>query len=137
MDNEKSINEVEKVMSQMSGFTINSTKEFDRSIDHITQLIMDTYTLYKMKSFSTSVFLSITVIEEVGKINMGIYVKGSTGEKIKKDPLRNHTTKQIIGSNYTICMGERLQKAIGMEEIKEIFRLSYSGELKDLKIYLM
>lgn len=64
---------------------------------------------------------------------MGIYVKSSIGKKIKKDPLRNHTTKQIIGSNYTICMGERLQKAIGSEEIEEIFRLSYSGELKDLR----
>lgn len=64
MDNEKSINEVEKVMSQMSGFTINSTEEFDRSIDHVIQLIMDTYTLYKMKSFQHRYFYQLLLLKK-------------------------------------------------------------------------
>lgn len=131
MDNEKSLKEVEKVLTKGSKFTIKSIEEFNKSIDHVIQLIMDSYTLYKIKSFSTSVFISIAVIEEVGKIHMGIYINNVV--ETKKDSLRDHKTKEIIGSNYTICMGERLQKAIGKEKIEEIYRLSYDGTLKDLR----
>lgn len=133
MDSKNSIDEVKKSLNKTSRFTINSTEEFNRSIDHIIQLIEDSYTLYKMKSFSTSAFISIAIIEEVAKIHMGLYIKDATEIKKNKDPLRNHISKQIIGSNYTISFGERLKNAIGMNEIDVIFRIVYSGELKDLR----
>lgn len=41
MDDKKSIDEVEKVLDKTSRFTINSTEEFDKSIDHVVQLILD------------------------------------------------------------------------------------------------
>lgn len=133
MDDKKSIDEVEKVLDKTSRFTINSTEEFNKSIDHVVQLILDSSMLYKAKSFSTSAFLSIAIIEEVAKIHMSLYIKNDETTKIGKDPLRNHKSKQIIGSNYTITLGERLQKAIGENEINEIFQLVYSGGMKDLR----
>ena len=63
---------------------------------------------------------------------MGLYVRGKN-KRVSKDKLRDHRTKEIIGVNYTISMGERLKNAIGMDELEKIYDLTYSGELKNLR----
>lgn len=103
IDEYKSIQEVEKVLEGESNFFVKTQEQFNRCIDHIFQLITDAYTLYTNNAFPSSVFLSIAVIEEVAKIHMGIYIKPSN-EYTKKDKLRDHKTKEIIGVNYTVCI---------------------------------
>ena len=72
------------------------------------------------------------MLEEVGKIQMGIFIKGSDSY-VRKDKLRDHKSKQIVGASYTICMGERIKNAISNENLEKIFQFIYSGELKDLR----
>lgn len=123
---------VERVLEGESEFFIRTTEQFNKGIDHIFQLITDAYTLYINEAFTSSVFLSITVIEEVEKMQMGMYIKHS-GTYVKKDKLRDHKTKEIIGANYTVCFGERIKNAMAINKLEEIFELAYTGELKELR----
>lgn len=52
---------------------------------------------------------------------------------MKKDKLRDHKSKEIAGTSYTICIGERIKNAIPTEKLTELFELAYSGKLKDLR----
>lgn len=128
----KSIQEVDKILKEESNFFVKTEEQFNRCIDHIFQLITDAYTLYINNAFSSSLFLSIAIIEEVAKVHMGMYLKPSN-ENIKKDKLRNHKTKEIIGTNYTICMEERIKRAIEEDRLEKIFEMAYSGELKNMR----
>lgn len=132
IDKDKSIEEVEKVLKGESNFFIETTEQFNKCIDHIYNLITDAYALYNKGAFPTSLFLSIAVIEEVAKLHMGMYIKPSKEYK-KKDKLRDHKTKEIIGVNYTVYMGQRIKKAVGEEKLEKIYEMAYSGELKDLR----
>ena len=87
IDQSKSMLEVAKVLNGESNFFIKTTKDLNVGIDHLFRLINDSYILYQNKSFASSVFLSIAVIEEVAKIHMALFVKG-TNEYVKKDKLR-------------------------------------------------
>ncbi len=127
-----SIEKVKAILEGKSNFSINSTEELNKCIEHISSLISDAYILYKNNSFTSSAFLSIAIIEEVGKVHMGMYIK-SSDSYIKKDKLRDHMSKQIVGANYTISMSDRILKAISTEKFEEIFELAYSGKLKELR----
>ena len=54
-------------------------------------------------------------------------------KETKKDPLRNHKTKDIIGAHYTIHLGKRLHDAMTEEELTGIFEMAYDGRLKDMR----
>lgn len=115
---------------------LESTSEFNDCLDHIVQLINDSVVLYESGSYSTSVFLSISVIEEIGKTEIACYrfIIPGVKEKIRRDPLKDHETKEILGSRSgTIAMGSRLNKAIGDNQINEIMQLSCSGGLKRMR----
>ncbi|GAA3721397.1 hypothetical protein GCM10022378_09370 [Salinicoccus jeotgali] len=131
MDKDKSLKEFERSLSKASNFKIESVEDFNECVDHVIRLVKDSFMLFQMKSFSTSLFLSIAIIEEVGKIHVGLF--NTRQAEVKRDPLRDHKRKQIMGSNYTISMGDRLVNAIGMERLEEIYSMSYSGQLKDLR----
>lgn len=131
MNKDISFFEVKKVLSKKSNFKIKTKDEFNKCLRHIAQLISDAYILYNEGSFSTSLFLSITIIEEVGKIHMGLFIKKASSTR--NDPLRNHVSKQKIASNYTISLGFRLRKAIGEKRIKELLGMSYSGKFMELR----
>ena len=132
IDKDKSIQEVEKVLKRESNFCIKTKAQFNRCVDHIFQLITDSFTLYTNNAYPSSVFLSIAVIEEVAKLHMVIFIKTSNEYK-KKDKLRDHKTKEIIGVNYTVCMGERIKKVMDAEKFEKIYKMAYSGELKNLR----
>lgn len=132
MDENKSVELVKIVLGNGSNFNIDDVEELNKGIDHIVHLITDAFYLYNTKSYSTAVFLSIVVIEEVAKLHLGLY----NSKKIlkgRKDFLKDHKSKQINGTNYTISMSNRLVKAIGKDSLEIIFELSYSGELKKLR----
>lgn len=132
IDEYRSIQTVEKVLNGESNFYVRGTEKFNKCVKHIYGLINDAYVLYSHEAFSSAVFLSIAIIEEVAKVHMGIFVKHS-GTLVKKDKLKDHKTKEIIGVNYTISMGSRLQEAIGPVNLEEIYELAYSGKLKELR----
>lgn len=116
-----------------SKFSLKSANDLNKCIDHIVGLIRDAYQLYINESFATSTFISITIIEEVGKAHIGMFIKENKDIKRGKDPLRNHKIKHAFGTLPTVKMGGRLNKAIGDEMIDEIFKNAETGDLISLR----
>ena len=75
MDENRSFNKVAEILQQGSNFQIKSAEDLNKGIKHILQLIGDSYILYKNGSYASSVFISITIIEEVAKVHLGIFTK--------------------------------------------------------------
>ena len=132
VDKDCSFDKVKVILNGTSNFYISSNEELNKCLDHVVQLISDSYVLYINNSYTSSSFLAISVLEEVGKIQMGIFIKGSDSY-VRKDKLRDHKSKQIVGASYTICMGERINNVISNENLEKIFKFIYSGELKALR----
>ena len=132
VDKDCSFDKVKVILNGTSNFYISSNEELNKCLDHVVQLISDSYVLYINNSYTSSSFLAISVLEEVGKIQMGIFIKGSDSY-VRKDKLRDHKSKQIVGASYTICIGERINNVISNENLEKIFQFIYSGELKDLR----
>ena len=133
MDENRSINKVTEILRQGSDFQIKSIDDLNRGIKHILQLVGDSYILYVNGSFASSLFMSITIIEEVAKVHLGMFTKDPDTAS-KKDPLRKeHAAKHIAGANYTISMGTRLVEAIGKDEMERIFQVAYDGNMKNLR----
>ncbi|MCD9265416.1 AbiV family abortive infection protein [Citrobacter braakii] len=133
---EVSMKEIEQVFQKGTNFKLKSTDEFDKAIKHIYNLINDSYFLHKNKSYGSSIFFSISVIEEVAKTHIGFYAgihDEKNQERVKKDKLYDHKTKEIIGSNYSILLGERLQEKIGESNINKIMEFAHTGKLKELR----
>ena len=132
VDKDFSFDKIESILNGTSNFYISSNEELNKCLGHVVQLLSDSYVLYINNSYTSSSFLAISVLEEVGKIQMGIFIKGSDSY-VRKDKLRDHKSKQIVGASYTICMGERINNTISNENLEKIFQFIYSGELKDLR----
>lgn len=133
MDEDIAIRAVESVLEKGSKFSIASTEDFNRCVDHIVGLLSDAALLYRFGSYATSAFMSIAAIEEAGKSEMGLYIKQRAGRKIKKDLLCDHKKKETVAVMPTVAMGQRLVDALGNERIEELYRLTYSGDLKRLR----
>ena len=132
VDKDFSFDKIEPILNGSSNFYISSTEQLNKCLDHVVQLISDAYVLYINNSYTSSSFLAISVLEEVGKIQMGIFIKGSDSY-MRKDKLRDHKSKQIVGASHTICIGERIKNSISNENLEKIFKFIYSGELKALR----
>lgn len=133
MDEDIAIRAVENVLEKGSKFSIASTEDFNRCVDHIVGLLNDAALLYRFGSCATSAFMSIAAIEEAGKSEMGLYIKQEASRKIKKDLLCDHKKKETVAVMPTVAMGQRLVDALGVERIEELHRLTYSGDLKRLR----
>lgn len=146
MENKDTLIKIEEILETGSKFKVKGSENLNRCIFHIYDLIRDSYTLYKNKSYSTSLFLSITIIEEVGKTFMGILVKDSekiklaqqknceadcypeklkiiktnTATKTKKkgDPLYNHEMKHSAGLPFSVVMSDRIINSVGEEKLE-------------------
>ena len=101
-------------------------------IKYSVSLLEDAFLLYKNKSYATSFFISVIAIEEVGKVFAGIFV-GKSEEKVPKDPLRDHRTKQLISCMPTLFMGERLTKCVDSKRLENLLTEMNSGDLKNKK----
>ena len=129
----KSLDTLDQTMQKTSRFKIINSDNLNKAIYHITNLINDTSYLYKNESYATSAFLAITIIEEVAKTHTGLSIKYDKNTKIGKDPLRSHSIKHILGTNPTIKMGNRLNKAIGNTMIDKIIKDAEDNKLKKLR----
>ena len=77
--------------------------EYNSAIMHVKELINAANVLFMAKSYAPSVFLSITIFEEIAKIKSG-HMR-SWGQEIKqvrrsKDPLFQHVKKHKIFRKY-------------------------------------
>ncbi|WP_060981496.1 AbiV family abortive infection protein [Vibrio splendidus] len=106
--------------------------EYNLAVSHVNELIQSAYVLFMSGQFAPSVFLSITIFEEVAKIKSG-HMR-SWGEqnlrevKRHKDPLFNHGKKHKIAVDPVYLIGSRIANSISETRAKEFFAKYESGE---------
>ncbi len=112
---------------------VRSTKELNAVIQHIVQLLTDSYILYSNNSFPSSVFLSITALEEVSKGHWGIFMSGVQPKSKPRNIFRDHKTKHKLAATHTVPMGKRLKESIGEEELYKMMELAHSSDMVKLR----
>lgn len=114
---------------------LKNREEYNSAISHVSDLIKASYTLFITDSFGPSLFLSITILEEIAKIRTRAW-EGSqekTNVKRGKDPLFNHSKKHRISVDPLYLRAERLVNAVGSERLQEIFTGYESGNYSSLR----
>jgi AbiV family abortive infection protein len=106
---------------------IQSVEEMNQAIDHIVQLIDDSFKLYMGGSYPSSAFLSITACEEVAKAHIGSFTDGQHPEKNGRNIFRDHKTKHLMAAMPTVPMGQRLEDALGKGELKRIVNMAQNS----------
>jgi AbiV family abortive infection protein len=110
-----------------------SKEQLNQACDHIVRLLSDASVLLEQGSHATSVFLSITALEETAKVHIGKYRRSLMAVARGKDPLFRHDEKHKIAAAPTVAMGHRLQEAIGKTRVDELVELSRNGGLVRLR----
>jgi AbiV family abortive infection protein len=111
-------------------------EEFNRGCDHVAGLLRDSHRLYSAGSFATSVFLSITAIEESAKLEIaGFRSAGKTlsVRNRRDDLLFAHKAKHSIALQEVITIGTRLPAAIGAARLRQLLDMAESGKLVELR----
>lgn len=101
-----------------------TSEDLNAAFDYIITLIADAVFLFSRKSFNTSAFLAITVIEETAKAHVAIYRKDKVPNK-GRDPLRDHKAKHAMAVLPTVFMGNRLMETLGKDVCE---RLQHEAE---------
>lgn len=115
---------------------LHGLEEYNAAVAHVCDLIRASYTLFINGSFAPSLFLSITIFEEIAKIKAGhMRAWGDKREIVKrgKDPLFNHGKKHKISVDPIYLIGDRISNSIGAERAKEIFNGYELGEYSSLR----
>lgn len=129
----------EASLSISDGYTgLQSRDEYNAAIMHIFDLIKASYTLLMADSAAPSLFLSITVFEEIAKVHAGHMRsrgKPETKQRVKrsKDPLFNHGKKHRISIDPLFLSSERLYNSIGKERVEEIIMNYETGKYSALR----
>lgn len=117
---------------------LHSRDEYNAAILHIFDLIKASYTLLSTSSLAPSLFLSITVFEEIAKVHAG-HMRSrdtlKTRQRVKrsKDPLFNHTKKHRISIDPLFLSSKRLYESIGEDRLKEIITSYETGKYSSLR----
>ena len=131
------IETVQKAVEEGSLIFNEETKfeDFNRACDHILLLLEDSFQCFKRESMGTSVFLSITAIEEVAKAEIGLYRREGQMKQVKrgKDKLFNHQAKHSMAVLHTVFMGKRLEDALGEKRCKELLKEAVYGDFRNLR----
>lgn len=109
--------------------------EFEKALVHLKDLILSSKKLLDNLFETQSLFLSITALEEIAKIEICIY-RGFQNREIKKrtkDPLFNHKSKHAISANPVILIGDRLKNSIGEERLNDIFKKLQDGKFVETR----
>lgn len=110
---------------------LHNREEYNAAVKHVCDLIQASYFLFINDSFAPSLFLSITIFEEIAKIKAGHMRAWKDKEervKRRKDPLFNHGKKHKISVDPIYLIGNRIANSIGDERAKEIFEGYESGK---------
>lgn len=115
---------------------LHGRDEYNAAVAHVCELIRASYNLFRNGNFAPSLFLSITVFEEIAKIKAG-HMRAWDGERKKvkrgKDPLFNHGKKHKISVDPIYLTNNRITNSIGDERAKEIFDGYESGKHSSLR----
>ena len=116
---------------------LHGQEEYNDAVTHIYDLVFASYTLLKNGSFAPSLFLSITIFEEIAKIKAGYRRAAQQKDLIKvkrgKDHLFNHSMKHKIAISPVYLIGDRIANSIGDDRAKEIFEGYSSGKYSSLR----
>jgi AbiV family abortive infection protein len=111
---------------------IRHVDEFDAACDHILEILEESEMIFSRGGFSTSVFLSITAIEETAKAHLGMFTGGGPDpEQRKGNIFFQHKKKHQLAAQQTVGMGSRLNEALGAERVQQLLRESLDGKLLD------
>ncbi|QND41814.1 AbiV family abortive infection protein [Rhizobium leguminosarum bv. viciae] len=107
---------------------------FNTAADHVAVLLEDASAAFERGSFGTSVFLSISALEETPKAELlGFRARGGDGEKKKGiDPMRSHAMKHLMAIRPTTFKG-RLPGILGDAVCERLIEEAMTGKLKDLR----
>ncbi|MEZ8297542.1 AbiV family abortive infection protein [Vibrio splendidus] len=114
----------------------NSIEEFNVGCDHVLSLFESAFQLYQAEIFHVPVFLAISAIEEIAKLEVALFRCMSEPEEIKRqrqDKLYNHKAKHVIALQEVIAIGERLPNAIGEERVRALLEMAENGKLVELR----
>lgn len=130
----KLIQESTEISSEnLIGF--KNKEEFNRTLFHLKNFILGSKSLIENKFFTQSLFLTITAIEEIAKIEVCI-IRGFEKRELSKrskDPLFNHKSKHFMSANPVILTRERLQKSLGKERVNQIFNELQNGKFVEIR----
>ena len=87
-----------------------TAEEFDLGCGHIVQLLQNASLLLQSGSSATAAFLTITAMEEIAKLHVGIFRKSTENPPRNKDPLFRHNRKHYLATMPTLGMGSRHSK---------------------------
>jgi len=129
------IQNIENYLKLDTRFNIKDEKEdLNKAINHIVNLLIDSYTLLKHNSYGSSVFLAITSIEETSKTHYSMYMLHNSNTKFNKDPLFNHSKKQQLAISPVFQAESRLTNLLGDEKVKYLISLiNENNELMNLR----
>lgn len=114
---------------------LKNHEEYNAAIAHVSDLIKASYTLFITDSFGPSLFLSITILEEIAKIRTRAWEGSREKQNVKrgKDPLFNHQKKHKISVDPLYLGAERLVNAVGSGRLQAIFTGYESGNYSSLR----
>tara|TARA_R110001606_G_C15386111_1_gene650981 strand:+ start:96 stop:731 length:636 start_codon:yes stop_codon:yes gene_type:complete len=134
----------EASLSVSDGYTgLHGRDEYNAAIMHIFDLIKASYTLLMANIAAPSLFLSITIFEEIAKVHAG-HMRSrrelETKQRVKrsKDPLFNHSKKHMISIDPLFLSSERLYNSIGKERVEEIianYEIGKYSYLREKSLY--
>ena len=110
-------------------------EEFEKTLFHLKSLILSSKMLLENKFFTQSLFLTITAIEEIAKIEVCV-TRGFENRELSKrskDPLFNHKSKHFMSANPVMLVGDRLHKSIGENRVNQIFKELQDGEFVQIR----
>ena len=115
----------------------NNVEAYEKCLLHIEQLINSSILLYKNKFYNQSLFITITVIEEIAKAEVCLYrgigkdVKKNV--KRRKDGLYNHKSKHIVSANEITFRFLKSEKRIGKNRVNDILNKLNNGTYTQIR----
>ena len=125
--------EVEKLFANTTKFRIQGSEEFNRAVDHVAGQLFDSFTLLENESYGSSVFLSITAMEETAKTTYANFLPYDPETTKKKEPLVNHTEKHKLSISPVFQIGSRVPDTIGTEKLKEMIEWTKTNKLLEIR----
>jgi len=113
------------------GKFIESVDEYDQACEHVVLLLEEAEALFLRGGYSTSVFLSITALEETAKAHIGPF-KAHT-EARKGNVLYSHEKKHKLAAMPTVPMGKRLPEAIGEASVQRLMAMAHESKFVHLR----
>ena len=121
-------------------------KNFKRVVSHAEGLWVDACTLFLGGRYPTALAISITCLEEVGKIGVAkiqLLEKAETHRKItvstapqaprRGHPFYSHSQKLLLAVGAGVLHNGRLDRILGLEKVMEFLDRVEKGEIEPLR----